>query len=389
MIYVFSIIACFCLAWVYDVMEYPKGKWNWYYLLLFWFIVISGFQYMVGSDMPVYVNEYNTYYDSLRFDVGTADIEGKRQPGWVLLSFICRQITHDFILFKLIQAIFVNTAIFTFFKKESNHLFTCILIYAITSYLIINFNILRQSFAIGFILYFISSYKERKYLLSFWYLFMAFMFHNMTFVALIIPVFGIIKYKKQYAFIVIVLLVIFVYSLIKYNLTTLFESVLESNVLGDNLTGIGTVYMKGGKYNLGDATFGVARAFQTIFIICVIIYHLKKHKNFLYLGIGIMYLLFVVLNFSMPILFRFRLMFDIPFYVIFTSVIFEFPKGRLYQVRRLFYIFALTIFFYYPIREYSERYPGTPYRYIHQYYPYQSVFDDDIDRDKMRFFMWR
>ena len=119
MIYAISIMASSCLAWVYDVMEYPKGKWSWYYLLLFWFIIISGFQYMVGSDMPVYVDEYNNYYDTLRFDVGSSVVEGKRQPGWVLLSCLCRMITHDFLLFKLIHAIFVNYAIFTFFKKES------------------------------------------------------------------------------------------------------------------------------------------------------------------------------------------------------------------------------------------------------------------------------
>lgn len=389
MIYAISIMASSCLAWVYDVMEYPKGKWSWYYLLLFWFIIISGFQYMVGSDMPVYVDEYNNYYDTLRFDVGSSVVEGKRQPGWVLLSCLCRMITHDFLLFKLIHAIFVNYAIFTFFKKESHYPFTCILIYAITSYLILNFNILRQSFSIGFILFFITSYKDKKYLLSGFFLFMAFMFHNTAFIALLLPVFGFVKFKKSFAVILIALLIVFVYSLIRFNLTTLFEMILDNNLLGENMTEIGMGYMKGGKYDLGDATYGIARAIQVVFILGIIIFHLKRYKNFLYMGIGILYLLFVVLNFSMPILFRFRLMFDIPFYVLVASFVVDFPYGRLYQIRRIFYIIALTVFFYYPIREYSERYPGTPYRYIHQYYPYQSVFDEDIDHNKMSFFMWR
>lgn len=389
MTYAFSIISCFCLAWVYDVMGYAKAKWNWYYLILLWFIIISGFQYMVGSDMPGYVYEYNTYYDYLRFDVGTADVEGKRQPGWIILSYLCRCVSNDFLFFKLIQAIFVNTAIFTFFKKESKYPFTCVLIYAITSYLIINFNALRQGFAIGFVLYFISCYREKKYLLSLLYMFLAFMFHNMAFVAFVIPIFGLIKYKKKYVFVIIGLLLLVVFSLIRYNLTTTFEMVLESNLLGENMSGIGSVYLKGGKYVLGDATIGIARITQVLWIIAVILLHVNKNKNLMYLGIGIMYLLFVVLNFSMPILFRFRLMFDMPFYVMFTSVIFEFPQKRLYQVRRLFYIFALGLFFYYPIREYSEKYEGTPYRYINQYFPYQSIFDSDIDRDRINFFKWR
>lgn len=388
MIYIASLFLCIFLTWMYDVLGYTRNKWHWYYLLLIWFIAISGFQYMVGSDTPVYMEEYNKFYNELRFDVG--DIEGNRQPGWILLCYLCRQITDDFTLLKLIQASFVNYSIFSFFKRESKYVFCCITLYALTSYLLINFNILRQSISLGFILLFISYYKEKKYVLSVLFMFLSYMFHNSALLAFIIPIWGILKYNKMVVVGLTVFFVILFVILIRMDMDSIMNSLIESGYLGDGMSEMSEIYVKSDRLGVREAKMGIVRLLRVSAILCVVIYYLKKSKNLYMGGLGLTYLTFLVSSFVMPIMFRFGIYFEIPFYIILSSVIIEYPLGRLRQIRYLVYILLFMIYSYFPYKEYTVRYSGSPYRYFDQYYPYHCVLnpevENDIDRNKVNFF---
>lgn len=384
MIYIGSLLLCIFLAWMYDVLGYTQNKWHWYYLLLAWFVFISGFQYMVGTDIPIYMEEYDKFYNELRFDVG--DIEGKRQPGWILLCYGCRLITDDFTLLKLIQATFVNIAIFSFFRRESKYVFCCITLYALTSFLLINFNILRQSISLGFVLYFISCYKQKKYAISVLLLFMAYMFHNSALVALIIPVFGIIKYNKKVLLGLGLIVVFFFFLLLKIDLETFLDFVFEEEYLGEGMSEIGNIYAKSDRLGVQEAKMGIVRLFRISFILIVVLCYIIKKKDIYIGGIAMTYMLFLILSFVLPIMFRFGSYFEIPFYVVLSSVIIEYPLGRLYQIRYFFYVGVFVFYSFFPYREYMSRYPGSPYRYIDQYYPYNSVLDPEAE-DKVDYRM--
>ena len=388
MIYIVSLLLCLFLAWLYDVLGYTQNKWHWYYLLLVWFIAVSGFQYMVGTDMPVYMEEYDEFYNELDFNVG--DIEGKRQPGWILLCYICRQITDNFTLLKIIQASFVNIAIFSFFKRESKYVFCCLSLYALTSYLLLNFNTLRQGIALGFILYFISFYKQKRYVLSVLFIFLAYMFHNSALVALILPIFGIIKYSKKMLAGICIVAVLLVFFILKTDLSELFDLVFEEEYVGEGMSEMGNIYAKNERLGVQEGKVGVVHLFRAAVFFIVIFYYIKQKKDIYFGGIALTYIVFLILSFVVPIVFRFGTYFEIPFYVILSSVIIEFPLGRLYQIRRIFYIIAFLIYSFFPYKEYSRRYPGSKYRYIDQYYPYNSVLDPDveesIDHNKVFFF---
>lgn len=377
MIYIASLLLCLFLAWMYDVLGYTQNKWHWYYLLMTWFIAVSGFQYMVGTDIPVYMEEYDKFYNELRFDVG--DVDGKRQPGWILLCYGCRQITDDFTLLKLIQATFVNIAIFSFFKKESKYVFCCISLYALTSYLLINFNILRQGIALGFILYFISFYKEKKYVLSVLFIFLAYMFHNSALVALIIPIWGIMKYSKNMLLCIGLLAVLLVYLILKIDLETMLDYVFEGEYLGEGISEVGNTYAKSDRLGVQEAKIGIIRIFRVSAIFLVVFYYIIKKRDIYLGGIVLTYLLFLVSSFVLPIMFRFGTFFELSFYIVLSSVVIEFPLGRLYQIRHFFYVGVFLIYSFFPYREYMMRYPGSKYRYIDQYYPYHSVLDPNVE----------
>lgn len=345
---------------------------------------------MVGTDIPVYMEEYDKFYNELRFDVG--DIEGNRQPGWILLCYGCRHITNDFTLLKLIQAVFVNYSIFSFFKRESKYVFCCITLYALTSFLLLNFNILRQSISLGFVLYFISFYKKKKFVISFFPLFMAYMFHNSALVALIIPVFGLIKFNKTMLTGLVFGVVFIIYLLLKFDLETFLDFVFEEEYLGEGMSEIGNAYAKSDRLGVQEAKMGIVRFFRIGLIFMVVLYYIIKKKDVFIGGIALTYLLFLVFSFALPIMFRFGSYFEIPFYVVFSTVVIDFPLSRLYQIRYFFYVGAFVFYSFFPIREYMARYPGSPYRYIDQYYPYNSVLnpeaENEIDHHKVNFFRW-
>ena len=373
MIYIFSLCLCFLLTWYYDILGGTKYKQQWYSILLIWFILVSGFQYMVGTDMEEYIEKYRDFNSSLSIKTFFESAEDRQQPGWVLLSWICRQFTNDFLLLKLIQAIFINVAIFSFFKRESKYIFLCIFFYAISSYLVMNFNVLRQSFSVAFGLYAITYLKDNRYAKYLFFVFLAYMFHSSALLLLIIPLFKVLKYNKKTS----VLLVLGVLGAVAFLNVIDFQSVMfdivRSGQLGENASGLAWGYMNNDK--LGTANRGFSIGIQFILRFFVVSYFIIKKKNYFIGGLGATFLLFMILGEIMPILWRFRLYFEFVYYVLLAQVIIELPQKRLYQVRRIFYIVAILLFCYTPYKDYFGKVPGIKHRYIDQYYPYHSILD--------------
>ena len=156
MIYIFTLVVLVVLIIRFDYKYVGEKRNNfdnhvltrydlWYGVMLIWFICVSGFAYNVGSDITIYMREYNnfggiwkvnTFSDILKFD--------NRQPGWVLLNVICASISRNFVLLKLVIAIFVNWTVFRFLRRHTKYVFTGIFFYAVILYLSLNFNALKN-----------------------------------------------------------------------------------------------------------------------------------------------------------------------------------------------------------------------------------------------------
>ena len=387
MIYLTSLALCLFLTVIYDILGYTKNKWHWYYILLLLFIAVSGLQYMVGTDITEYIYEYKHFYNELRFDVG--DVDGMRQPGWVLLCYVCRQITNDITLLKLIQAIFVNVSIFHFFKREAKYVFLCLTFYALSSYLLLNFNVLRQSISLGFALYSISYYKRKKYIISLLFLFGAYMFHNSALVLLAIPIFGLLNYNKYLLYILSLMSLILIYLLFKIDMNLIFDFVFDE-FMDDGVFELGQSYVNSDRLGLQETKMGFVTLFRVFMILSVVMYYMWKYKDVYFGGMGLLYLFLLVFSFILPIIFRFGTFYEIPFYVILSTVVIEYPKNRLRQVKYMFYICVFAVYSYFPYKDYSRKYIGSDYCYIDQYYPYHSVLEPDVeenvDHKKLQFF---
>ena len=354
-------------------MAIKKNKNSWYYALLVLFILISGLQYMVGTDIPKYME----YYDQIKPHLSLSDfisgVEERKQPGWVLLSWFSKQISDNFVFLKFLHAIILNIAVFSFFKKESKYSFLCVFFYAFSTYLVLNFNVMRQSLAVAFGLYAISYIRRDRYLYFLFFSLFAFMFHNSGILLLIIPLFKFFKISKKTRIVFLSFIVLSLYVILSVDFESIANNIFNSGIMSDTISSFAVGYMNDDRLGIGG---GVAQlSIHVILVVVVLFYYLIHERDFFIGGLGSCYLFVLLLSSFMPILWRFRLYFDFPYYVLLANVIIKYPHGLLRQYRCIFYVIAVLLFCYYPYRDYFNVHKGSKYRYIDQYYPYHSVFD--------------
>lgn len=384
MIYIFSIVFCLILAVIYDIKGYQKQKKFWYNFLLLWFILVSGLQYCVGTDIFEYIRFYKDFNPST-FHLSDFDyyMDTQKQPGWILLIYICRTLSSDFFIVKLIQAIFINYAFFSFFKRETQYAFICVLIYSLLSYLVLNFNAYRHSIALGFALYGFSYLRRKEFIKYYIFVALAWLFHNTAIIMVVFPLFHFIKYgRKTLVFLVIAIIFIFSY-LSSDNLTNLLLSIIEKGYLGEDLSTLGSTYMSSERQGANESfsIFSIRR----LVLFFVIGYYIYRKKDLFLGSFGITYLLFCILASFMQALWRFRLYVDPFYYILLATVIAEFPKYH-FKKRLLAYVISFWLLLYLPIRDYLIPIPGSKWRGIDQYYPYHSIFDPEINKEQKNFF---
>lgn len=385
MIYLFVLLITLYLALKYDILGGRNNGYNkslYFNLLLIIYIGLSGFQFQVGTDVYNYMIEYESFdIASFNFSDLFEGGEERRQPGWLLLLFLCKSLSSNFFIFKLIHAIVINVAVFLFFKRESKYPFLCIFLYAMMGYLVINFNILRQSFALALVLYGYSYLNKNNYRQFILCAIGAFMFHSSAILILVFPLFKFLKYNKYVVGITLSILILSVYYLIQADLTGVIFEVFNSGLIDENVSSIGIGYMQSEKLGIRDdfAIFSLSR----LFVFIVILYNLFKFKDMFGTYMSLAYLLILIITGFFPVLWRFRIYFDFSYILILAIFIKEFDL----RVARKYSSYVLIVVVaYLSLKDYLVPYEGSTMRYIDQYYPYHSIFDPVVEYKRIRYF---
>lgn len=393
MIYIVTLCVCMYCSIHFDVFNNKNKRKTAYNGLLIWFIAISGLQYKMGTDMVTYMDWYADL-DLQNWSIKNLISDNERyQPGWTALGYICKFITNDFLLLKILQSIFVNVAVFSYFKRETKYVFISVLLYGLMSYFVINFNILRQSIAIGFALYGLTYLRLKNYKKYYLFVLLAYLFHNSAFILIPLPLLNLLnsskrdkskkKKHKKGILLALCIFIAIIYVLSVWDIENLLLNILSSGYLGENITGAGLNYIEGDR--LGIRSNFAVFSIQRILMIVAVIYYMKRYNKPLYGTLGLIYILIHILTGFLPILWRFRLYFEFPYYIILAQLFVEFVRFR-----KRFSSIALSaiiiLVLYFPFRDYLAYYEGSKYRYIDQYYPYHSVFDMEHDESKQRFF---
>lgn len=397
MIYLIPIFLCLFYSAYYDqskglfiLGEYPKTKRK-FNIIFIWLVLISAFQYCVGYDIPIYMNAY----DESRY-IRISDIWGdaRYRPGWLSLQFICHKISDDFVVLKIVQAVFLNYCVYKFLSRYSKYWYLTLFFYILYSYGQLNFGAMRQAFAVGFFLLSVpyleqqSTKKETAMALLkyFCIIYCATLFHASAFILYLLPLLKVcVATNKRMAItIVSVIVASFILSHISGLNMLLFSLVGFSDTLVDS----STYYLTGGDYVGSKSGFSLIFAYIPIAFVYICMYLNRKNQSERCKVLKMLLLAYIImatLNLSIPIFYRFNIYFAFAYIVMMPIAIYE---GYLFNkaiVRSFVLKLSLFIMFIlYPVHHLVSVHPSWDIPGYRIYYPYHSVFDPQIDPDRNR-----
>lgn len=199
MVYIFPIVLTLLLIYQYDYGHHKRGRLAWYLFLLVYCILVAGLRYRIGGDTVVYsTNEYLRLPDLVGY--WSYDFTFERfGRGYVFLNAIARSISDDFVIMQFILAIILNIIVFRFFYRNTQNIFTAILLYMLLCYLNLNTEVLRESMAIACLLLAWEYFYRYKWLKYYLFCGIAILFHPSAAFTLILPLFTLKCFHKIFS----------------------------------------------------------------------------------------------------------------------------------------------------------------------------------------------
>lgn len=393
--YLLPIFLCLLFSALYDqaeggiyLGESKKSK-TVFNFIFAWLVFLSALQYCVGYDIPIYMKAYQANSNMKLTDIW-GDV--RYRPGWLFLQFLCHKISDDFVVLKIIQALFLNICVYSFLSRYSRYWYLTLFFYILYSYGPLNFGAMRQSFAVGFFLLAVPYLEEKgtrkkNIIALFKYLFLSFaatLFHVSAFVLFFVPILKICVSTTKRTAITITFVIIgsFIISRIP-NIRVLLYSLLQSSSTFEENA---RYYLTGNTYEINRSGLALIKAFVPVsFIyICLYLNRIKRDSKHIVLQMLLLaYIIMATFNLFIPIFYRFNDYFVFSYIVLIPMAIYEgvlpnqsFPapaRSLLYKAV-LFFMFVL-----YPVHQLVFIHPAFGFPGYRIYYPYHSVFDPQID----------
>lgn len=355
-----------------------------------WLILLSGLAYQVGSDIPGYMYEY--YSLSFKKINSISDIinfKDNRQPFWVLLEYSCHAISDSFWFFKMVIAIVCNWSISRFIYKHSLYPFVALLFYCLILFFNLNFNALRQSLAIAFFLMGYDSLVEKKWIKYYCFCICALLFHSSAFICFLLPLFHFIPINKKTIVIISAASLVGVFLILRFDMISYaYDFVLNNPALmPEEYADYAENFLEDTESEQANIHGMIFIAFQVILLIIILIANLKlygEQKSYM-LKLFILYLILVILNRTIPIVFmRFLQYFDVFYCCLLVDAII--PLCRRVTRFKLAPYIIIAFFAIIPIRNLMSENKQSGRPLIVQYYPYYSIFNPQIDPQRSMLF---
>lgn len=159
---------------------------------------IGGARYeTVGTDILVYqIPLFDKALGYSSFSAYWGDVEVEFL--YVFLTYVVSRFTSDIFWLQFIIQLITITPYFYILYKLRNRIENYIYVYIfMTFYLFLSYNIIRQSLALSFCLLVYWFYFQGKYIKSFLFFIIAFLFHKTAVLALVVPLFDLILKIKS------------------------------------------------------------------------------------------------------------------------------------------------------------------------------------------------
>lgn len=351
--------------------------------MLLIFILVPGLRWRLGVDTSNYIDFFYHEYPSLdKFSFDDYPIE--KSPLYVLINSAVKSIDGKFYIVQLVQSSIVNTLIFKYIKKHSCYLFTCLLFYYLLAYIFYSMEIMRGSISISICLFANDYFLERKWVKAYLLYFIALCFHVQTAILFVLPLLFFIRLDTKG---ITILLVVFVAG---YLAQTGFGDYLLLMDLDSLDSGIKskTIF-----YARSEGFVGQTKNMNYIivYILSKFVYGLmslwyvkKYHSDNSLLRLEpllMIGLMFFLIQISIQIAYRYADYYLVYFVLFISEAFVGFGKRVGGVFRRPSYVRALLLFF--PFIFFTAWIFITNAK---RYYPYSSVIDRTIDRDREKMY---
>lgn len=370
---------------VYNNMHYKKMH---YYILLTFFILLSGLRYRISVDTINYMNDFEYKAISL-LELNVEYIFfNKYQPAWVVLNSLCKYWGDSFVLLQLIISVVINSAFFYFFKTMTPKYFTAILFYFVLNYVYFNMDILREALAISMFLYAIIFYNKGQVWMYVFFVLLAFMFHVFAVILFFLPI--VISEKISIKIKMLVLLVLFVLiisigvqNVIEVTLYMIPEKMRSKIIiyLIDDTFGLPSLSWKGKISVLMPYLF-------CLFFVFPFIKKAERKKLLLLKSNTLLSLLFVsflipILQFQMPIFYRIGNYFTTFMLLSFVSVMYLFDFYSI-KVKMLFVMIVVFFMLSYRVNYFLSIDETFDKPFYLRFYPYNSILEKKNIKERER-----
>ena len=381
--YILFILLTFCLSLRFDGQaEYTRTKKVWYIIVGIYLVLLAGFRNGVGGDTQLYMQDFEyvpSTWGELNEFVTDSLTESGYMPGWSILVFLCKRWFDSFYAVQLAQALIVNIGILYLFRQYTTHIFLCTLLYGVSYvFFLFNMEVMREAIAVVLCGIGMHSYlrgeKWKFYLL----VGISILFHISALVALLFPFVRLkqINIKTMIMAFFAALLLFLLSDVIVNYLPSLLESsvnrIVEKIFLYSEIT-----------LNL----FGfLENAFRYLIINAGIVFFAQwsigedEQRQKDYTKYMSFYLIITVLICGFIGFSRFRNYTLIFFLIMLTEFIYHY-KSQLYT-NAIIKLIVLAGFVFYTSRYYMTYYPGSHGYKYEFYYPYTSMFEEDVDNSK-------
>lgn len=371
---IFIIILISCIY--YDIFGLSVKKRETYVCIVLLLIALSAFRYRIGSDTLIYIDEfeeYETFWEIRDFSYFFS-VNG-RMCGWVFLNVLIKSLFYNYVFLQIFCALIVNIIICSFIYKNTDYVFTVLLFYYVGLYVFLNFEVMRQSLSVSFFLLFYELLLKKRPLCIL-YIILAFSFHESSLIYFLYIAFLFFPLRKD------VLLFYFMVCFV----SLVFRDIILNELIGlfsryDTSNDKILIYFIEGSNN--QNAFSIQNLLNVTLNLLIPFFFVYKNRMNPIVRPVLAYTFCYTLIYVIPIFYRFNYYFLLFFFVALIDVFCYLSSS--FRQRKAILFFCVLCFVYAKGQVFFARnLDGDNHRNYVKYYPYSSIFDSTINRERER-----
>lgn len=379
MIYLTVFIVLVFLICRYDINGKIVNREFSFNFILVVLVVIAGMRYRLGADTPNYL--YQFYHNTPKlWELSSDNFQWDGDPLFRLLNTVVLSLGGRFYMVQFLHAFFVNYLLFRYIKRHSQYIFTCVFLYFIWMYTYYNMEEMRASMSLVVCLYANDYILEKKWIKGYLLFIIAGLFHKSAYILLITPLF--FWTKLNFVGYLIILGAYLFGVFVQSQFGDYIELLEFSEAASEKMEG----YVRTNRYleQGGNLNYFIAQIFPfLLYPVIAFIYNKRKNNNLELLKLQPLLLIglaFVAIQASIELAYRYVHFYAIYLILYMSQLFVDVVKNNkhLHGVAYMKTFVLLVPFLVVVARVQKDLYV--------RYYPYSSIIEKSVDRDREKDF---